>query len=314
MAGDLLKLSLGNTDGEGSGHIGASPVGLGESKGPQGPMGVWMRVSHEIRTPLNSILALSQLLRDGMAGRLNPEQQRYVEVIERNGRNLMILVSDVLDLSRMEGGHIDVEIRTLDLGDQLRATVSALAALAEVKRIVLCVTAVDDLPAVRCDPDRLRQILTNLIGNAIKFTDRGQVVLSAEVREAVVAVHVSDTGVGIPEAARSHLFEDFFQADAMDARRRQGAGLGLAIASRFVHLMGGEISVESTEGVGSRFTFTVPRGDNGHRGMDKLTPALGGDRAGDLDGSTQAGETTDAGVRAGHWSRDERYGTNTTGR
>lgn len=218
-------------------------------------------LSHEIRTPLNSILALSQLLRDGMAGTLNVEQKKYVEVIERNGQNLIRLVNNVLDLSRMAAGHIDVELRSLDLGDQLRATAAALAPLAEVKGIELVVDAVPRLPLVRCDPDRVRQVLTNLIGNAIKFTDRGEVKISAARSGDMVAVHVSDTGIGIPEAARTRLFEEFFQAGESDARRNGGAGLGLAIASRLVQLMDGELSVESAEGVGSRFTFTLPVGE-----------------------------------------------------
>ena len=218
-------------------------------------------LSHEIRTPLNSILALSQLLRDGMAGTLNVEQKKYVEVIERNGQNLIRLVNNVLDLSRMAAGHIDVELRSLDLGDQLRATAAALAPLAEVKGIELVVDAVPRLPLVRCDPDRVRQVLTNLIGNAIKFTDRGEVKISAARSGDMVAVHVSDTGIGIPEAARTRLFEEFFQAGESDARRNGGAGLGLAIASRLVQLMDGELSVQSAEGVGSRFTFTLPVGE-----------------------------------------------------
>jgi signal transduction histidine kinase len=223
-----------------------------------GSLGVLMHLSHEIRTPLNSMLALSQLLRDGLAGALNAEQRKYIEVIERNGQHLFRLVDDVLDLSRMEVGQMEVDIVSLDLGDHMRTTAAALAPLADVKHIRLIVEPLENLPRVLCDPDRVRQILTNLIGNAVKFTDRGQVVLSAESRNGAVAVHVSDTGVGIPEAALPGLFEEFFQADPESARRRGGAGLGLAIASRLVRLMSGELTVESTRGVGSRFTFTLP--------------------------------------------------------
>lgn len=218
-----------------------------------------MHMSHEIRTPLNAMLALSQLLRDGLAGQLNAEQQKYIEVIERNGQSLMRLVDDVLDFSRIKTGHLTVELSSFDVGDQLRAAATALAPLADAKGITLTVVLAEQLPFVRCDPDRVRQVLTNLIGNAIKFTARGGVTLTAEAAEGCVAVHVCDTGVGIPQAARPRLFDEFFQVErgALD-HQREGAGLGLTIARRLVRLMGGDLAVESEVGVGSRFTFTLP--------------------------------------------------------
>ena len=216
-------------------------------------------MSHEIRTPLNSVLALSQLLRDGMAGSLSGDQRKYLEVIERNGQNLLRLINDILDLSRIEAGHLEVELQPVDLTDHIRATVGTLVPLAEAKGLDLGTRGIDDLPAVRCDVDRVRQILTNLIGNAIKFTEAGHIWVSAEARGAFVAVHVTDTGVGIPDAAKAKVFEEFFQVDQSMARRQRGTGLGLAIASRLAHLMGGDIAVESVVGAGSRFTLTLPR-------------------------------------------------------
>jgi signal transduction histidine kinase len=286
LISDVLTVSRGNADGGDVQHPEPAPSVVGATESKSGSLSVLRHLSHEIRTPLHSMLALAQLLRDGMAGDLNPEQRKYVEVIERNGQNLIHLVNDVLDLSRMEVGQIEIEmeVRPLDLGDQVRATVAALAPLAEVKKIDLTVDSIQDLPLVRCDPDRVRQVLTNLIGNAIKFTDRGQVVLSVEPRHQTVAVHVSDTGVGIPESARPRLFDAFFQGAGPQARRKGGAGLGLAIASRLVRLMGGDLSFESAEGVGSRFTFTLP-----------IAEAVGG-------------------ARVAHRSRDDEYGTNPTGR
>jgi signal transduction histidine kinase/DNA-binding response OmpR family regulator len=216
-------------------------------------------MSHEIRTPLNSVLALSQLLRDGMAGALSSDQRKYLEVIERNGQNLLRLINDILDLSRIEAGHLEMDMQALDLGAQIRGAVGALLPLAEAKNLDLQIKVPDDLPLVRCDADRVRQVLTNLIGNAIKFTEAGHVQVSAEARKGMVAIHVTDTGVGIPEGAKGRVFQEFFQVDQTLARRRGGTGLGLAIASRLAGLMGGEISVESVLGSGSRFTFTLPQ-------------------------------------------------------
>ncbi len=232
-------------------------------------------MSHEIRTPLNSVLALSQLLRDGMAGALSNDQRRYLEVIERNGQNLLRLINDILDLSRIEAGHLEMDLQATDIGAQIRSTVGTLVPLAEAKGLDLHARLPDDLPPVRCDVDRMRQILTNLIGNAIKFTETGQVQVSAEARGELVAVHVTDTGVGIPDSAKTKVFEEFFQVDQSMARRQGGTGLGLAIASRLARLMGGEITFDSVVGAGSRFTLTLPRSveERDHRRIDVAAEA-----------------------------------------
>ncbi|HEY7371727.1 MAG TPA: ATP-binding protein [Polyangia bacterium] len=216
-------------------------------------------MSHEIRTPLNSVLALSQLLRDGTAGPLTADQSKYLEIITRNGRTLLRLIDDILDLSRIESGHLQVDTQDVDLGPQIAAIVEALSPLAMAKDLDAIVKLPDDLPLVRCDVDRLRQILTNLIGNAIKFTETGAVRVTAETRAAAVAVHVTDTGIGIPQAELGHIFEEFVQVDQTLARRQGGTGLGLAIASRLARLMGGDITASSVVGSGSRFTLTLPR-------------------------------------------------------
>jgi signal transduction histidine kinase/CheY-like chemotaxis protein len=220
-------------------------------------------MSHEIRTPLNSVLALSQLLRDGVAGPLTNDQRRYLEVIERNGQNLLRLISDILDLSRIEAGHLEMDVRTVDLGPHIRGAVAALLPLAESKGLDVQVKLPDGPLLVRCDVDRVRQVLTNLVGNAIKFTEAGQVQVSAETKgdgAPIVSIHVTDTGVGIPPALTSKIFQEFFQVDQTLARRQGGTGLGLAIASRLAHLMGGDIRVQSVVGSGSRFTVTLPAG------------------------------------------------------
>jgi signal transduction histidine kinase/CheY-like chemotaxis protein len=216
-------------------------------------------MSHEIRTPLNSVLALSQLLRDGVAGPLTVDQRRYLEVITRNGQTLLRLLDDILDLSRIESGHIMLDTADVDLAPQVEAIVEALSPLAMAKDLDITVKLPGELPPVRCDVDRVRQILTNLIANAIKFTDSGTVRVSADVKPSVVAINVTDTGVGIPESQLGRIFDEFVQVDPSLARRQGGTGLGLAIASRLARLMGGGISVSSVPGSGSRFTLTLPR-------------------------------------------------------
>jgi signal transduction histidine kinase/CheY-like chemotaxis protein len=216
-------------------------------------------MSHEIRTPLNSVLALSQLLRDGVAGSLTADQRRYLEVIERNGQGLLHLINDILDLSRIEAGHIEIDAQNLDVAVQVEAVTDALGPLASAKGLDLAMLVPPDLPRVRADADRFRQILTNLVGNAIKFTETGQVRISAEVRDDSVTLHVTDTGVGISDAYRDKIFEEFFQVDQTLVRRQGGTGLGLAIARRLARLMGGDISVESVPGKGSRFSLRLGR-------------------------------------------------------
>jgi signal transduction histidine kinase/CheY-like chemotaxis protein len=216
-------------------------------------------MSHEIRTPLNSVLALSQLLRDGVAGSLTVDQRRYLEVIERNGQGLLHLINDILDLSRIEAGHIEIDAQNLDVAAQVQAVADALRPLATAKGLDLAILLPRDLPRVRADADRFRQILTNLVGNAIKFTESGQVRISADVRADAVTLHVTDTGVGISDAYRDKIFEEFFQVDQTLVRRQGGTGLGLAIARRLARLMGGEISVESVPGKGSRFSLRLER-------------------------------------------------------
>ena len=216
-------------------------------------------MSHEIRTPLNSVLALSQLLHEGGAGPLSAEQRRYLEIITRNGQALLRLIDDILDLSRIESGYVELDTEDIDLAAPVAAVVDALSPLATAKDLELSVKLPQDLPRARCDADRVRQILTNLVGNAIKFTDSGTVRVTGEATSSVVAIFVTDTGIGIPETQLGRIFDEFVQVDQSLARRQAGTGLGLAIASRLARLMGGEISVSSVQGSGSRFTLTLPR-------------------------------------------------------
>jgi signal transduction histidine kinase/ActR/RegA family two-component response regulator len=216
-------------------------------------------MSHELRTPLNSVLALSQLLRDGVPGPLTPDQRKYLEIITRNGQTLLRLIDDILDLSRIESGYLEMATQDVDLAPQIAAIAEALSPLAMAKDLDLTVKLPNELPLVRCDVDRVRQILTNLIGNAIKFTDAGTVRVTAEAKPSAVAINVTDTGVGIPDGDLERIFDEFVQVDQTLARRQGGTGLGLAIASRLARLMGGAIAVSSVAGSGSRFTLTLPR-------------------------------------------------------
>jgi signal transduction histidine kinase/CheY-like chemotaxis protein len=216
-------------------------------------------MSHEIRTPLNSVLALSVLLRDGTAGPLTADQRDYLEVIERNGHNLLRLLNDILDLSRIEAGHLEMDTQDVDVAPHVCDIGSTLAPLATAKGLDLTLKIPEQLPLVRADVDRVRQILTNLVGNAIKFTDAGTVQVGVDVRPAAIALQVTDTGIGIPEAQLDKIFHEFVQVDQTLARRQGGTGLGLAIARRLARLMGGEVSVTSIAGKGSRFTLTLPR-------------------------------------------------------
>jgi CheY-like chemotaxis protein len=206
------------------------------------------------------VLALTQLLREGVAGPLTVDQRKYLQVIERNGRGLLHLINDVLDLSRIEAGHLEMDTEDLDLARHVESVVEALAPLAAGKNIDLSVNIPPELPAARGDPDRFRQILTNLIGNAIKFTEQGgQVMVGAEGQADTIRVVVTDTGVGIPDPYREKIFQEFYQVDQTLVRRQGGTGLGLAIARRLARMMGGDITVESVVSRGSRFSIKLPR-------------------------------------------------------
>ena len=213
--------------------------------------------SHELRTPLTSIIGFSRLLLDGYVG--DPAQQRdLLNDLHRNGLHLLSLVDDILDVSRIEAGRLDMVSETVDLA----ALIADVAALTNVqatgKGLVLLTDMPSDLPRVRADEARLRQILLNVVGNAIKFTDRGDVRIAAgaEADGSQVRVDVTDTGIGIPPEQQPLLFEKFRQVDASHTRRHGGAGLGLAISKALIEKMNGRISLRS-EGAGKGTTVTL---------------------------------------------------------
>ncbi len=223
-------------------------------------------VSHEIRTPINGVVGFARLLREGP---LNPEQAGYVETIHRCGMSLETLVTDILDLSKIEAGRLEIARSSFSLIDCVEDVINLHKTVAAANGIDLRVDASPDLPAIlNGDQDRLRQILNNLVGNALKFTEKGEIVvrLSATIgadlpgtamREIRLFCTVRDTGIGIPAAQMDKLFRPFSQIDTSIRRRHGGTGLGLVISKRLCELMGGEISVHSDPGKGSEFRFNV---------------------------------------------------------
>jgi signal transduction histidine kinase/DNA-binding response OmpR family regulator len=215
-------------------------------------------MSHELRTPLNSVIALSGVLSRRLAKTIPAEEYGYLEVIERNGKNLLSLINDILDLSRIEAGREEVIAGRFSVRELVDEVVAMIEPQAVDKKIALFNQVSGDLPPVTSDSDKLRHILQNLVGNAVKFTERGQVIVTARQTNKEFYIDVVDTGIGIDSNQLPHIFDEFRQADGSTSRKYGGTGLGLAIAKKFARLLGGGITVESTQGKGSAFTLRLP--------------------------------------------------------
>jgi len=215
-------------------------------------------MSHELRTPLHTIIGFSELLGEELHGPLNEKQKRFVNHIHRDSLHLLELINDILDLSKIESGRIELRPEPLDLGAVIEDALSSIRPLGRAKFLTIQ-AHVAPLAAVHADPLRMKQILMNLLSNAIKFTPaEGRIDVRAHLDRDFVEVSVTDTGIGIPREEQEAIFDIFHQVGATTKGIREGTGLGLAITRRLVEEHGGTITVESEPGKGSRFTFTIP--------------------------------------------------------
>ena len=218
-------------------------------------------MSHELRTPLNAIIGFSEVLLDKMFGDLNAKQEEYLDDILSSGRYLLSLINDILDLSKVEAGMLELELGTFDLRQLLEGSLVMVKERALAHGMTLSLEIADDVDTLTGDERKVKQVLFNLLSNAVKFTpDGGKVGITASMADAVVQVAVWDTGVGIAADDQQRIFEEFQQVGQGLAGKTEGTGLGLTLARKFVELHGGTIWVESTLGQGSTFTFTLPVG------------------------------------------------------
>jgi len=215
-------------------------------------------MSHELRTPLNAILGYTELIVDATYGEVPVKIKEVLERVERSGRHLLALINDVLDLSKIEAGQLTLGLTDYTIKDVVQTVVIAVESLAAEKKLELAVDIASDLPSGRGDQRRLTQVLLNLVGNAIKFTDTGRVAIHAAGNDGHYLVSVTDSGPGIAPEDQSKIFEEFQQVDNSNTRKKGGTGLGLAIARRIIEMHGGRLWVESTLGQGSTFSFSVP--------------------------------------------------------
>jgi CheY-like chemotaxis protein len=217
-------------------------------------------MSHELRTPLNSSLILAQVLGENRGGNLSEEQVNYAKVIQTANQDLLALINDILDLSKIEAGHADIQPEPVPLAQLLERMKETFDPLAARKKLSLAVSASPHAPAaLTTDARRLEQVLRNLLSNAIKFTEAGTVTLhAASAPDGMIAFTVEDTGIGIPEEEQAAIFEAFHQADGTTSRKYGGTGLGLSISRELARLLGGSIQVQSKVGVGSVFTLLLP--------------------------------------------------------
>ena len=215
-------------------------------------------MSHELRTPLNSIIGFTGILLQGLVGDLNPEQDKQLHMVQNSAKHLLELINDVLDISKIEAEQMNIFIERFDLHALIEKVVRSVTPLADRKKLPLRMEISPEVGLISSDSRRVEQILINLLNNAIKFTDQGEVLLKSEVHGDSIETHIIDTGIGIKDEDLKILFKPFQQVNTGLSRKYEGTGLGLAICKRLVEKLGGEISVESELGKGSTFTFSLP--------------------------------------------------------
>jgi len=215
-------------------------------------------MSHELRTPLNSIIGFSGTLLQGLAGPLNAEQERQLGMVSASGKHLLSLVQDILDLSRIESGHSTAVFEEFEVPALMSGVLAMVRPQADAKGIGLALARGPGTDLLRSDPGHLRQILINLLGNAVKFTDSGAVSLGVSVENEQMLFAVADTGCGIRVDDVPRIMDDFYQAAPTAEAKSAGTGLGLTISSRLAEAIGGTLDVSSEFGIGSTFTLRVP--------------------------------------------------------
>ncbi|PYM15154.1 MAG: hypothetical protein DMD81_15885 [Candidatus Rokuibacteriota bacterium] len=216
-------------------------------------------MSHELRTPLNAIIGFSEVLSDRMFGELNDKQAEYIEDILSSGRHLLSLINDILDLSKVEAGRMELALERFDLPTTLANTLTLIRERASRRGLRLSLDVDPEIGELVADERKVRQIVLNLLSNAVKFTpEGGAIAVKAALADGTVEVSVADTGIGIAPEDHAAVFEEFRQVGTDYARKREGTGLGLALTRKFVELHGGSIWLKSAPGEGSTFTFTLP--------------------------------------------------------
>jgi len=216
-------------------------------------------MSHELRTPLTSVIGYSDMMLGGMTGELSEQQTTFVENILRSSETLLNLINDILDLTKIEAGRLELNYEAVDLRAALLAVLPVVKPRAQAKRIRISTFLPTDLPLVWADPSKLNQVLLNLLTNGVKYThENGSVSVEARPQGDLVELWVTDTGIGISKEDLDKIFQRFTQVDSSATRSQGGTGLGLAITRELVELHGGSIRVQSKLGKGSSFIFTLP--------------------------------------------------------